>query len=139
MEPVRIKYYGLLWMTKRAYLIATALGALFLVLACGFFFWVCWTTIGSLPPWHWLWEPPPRPALNFGGWVFNYFYWIILVGVFLETIDIVVVLRRFAQKEAERLRTQARSAGEGTLAGASGLSPKAPGPSSDRSNLKQSP
>lgn len=102
MELVRIKYYGLFWITKRAYLIATALGVLFLVAACGFFLWLSWAGLGSLPPWRWPWEPPTRPALNFGGWVFNYFYWIILVGVFLEMIDILVVLRRFAHKEAEQ-------------------------------------
>jgi hypothetical protein len=102
VEPVRIKYYGLFWITKRGYLIATALAVLFLVPACGYFLWVAWLTVGSLPPWQWPWEPPPRPALNFGGWVFNYFYWIILAGVVLEMIDILVVLRRFARKEAEQ-------------------------------------
>ena len=102
MEPVRIKYYGLFPITKRGYVIATTVAALCLLPACGFFLWVAWVAVGSLPPWRWPWELPARPARNFGGWVFNYFYWIILVGAFLEMIDVLVVLRRFARKEAEQ-------------------------------------
>jgi hypothetical protein len=97
MKPVWIKYYGLIPMTRRGYLLTTTIAG---VLAAGIF--AAAFASGYLPPLSTLWQPVKLegpPALV---WVYNHLYWIILVCLVLEVIDIYTVLRRFAQKEAEQ-------------------------------------
>ncbi len=97
MEPVRIKYYGLVAMTKRAYLIATAVAAavalLVIALAAAF---------QGLPPFRWPWEEPVVRGKGFVPWLHNNLYLVLGTLLLLELIDIVTVLRQFAKKEAEQ-------------------------------------
>lgn len=100
MQPVRIKYYGLIWMTKRTYLIATAIAAavvlvLFLVII----------TLGGIPEL----KPPWDPALNGRGLLPRiYNAWTFGALIVLELVDVAVMLRKFAQKEAELREESAR-------------------------------
>jgi hypothetical protein len=105
MEPVQIRYYGLFWLTKSGYLIGT------LIAACGVVvgFLMAYPT-GYLPPPRWPWEPVPDPYLTGArGWLYNHLYDLALFCLVMEAIDIVVTLRRFARKEAERRAAAAGS------------------------------
>ena len=98
MPPVRIKYYGLIWMTKSAYLITTLVVAIFAagVMALAFL-------KGALPPFRWPWQPVTNPnAVGFAGLLYNHLYDLILFCLVAEGIDIVVTLRTFARKDAEQ-------------------------------------
>jgi hypothetical protein len=98
MKPVWIKYYGLIPMTKMGYLIATAVAGLFAAAALAVLL-----ALGQAPPFHWPWEPVPRPGLpGLGPWLYNHLYEVLLVLFILEGIDLVLTLRRFAEKEAEQ-------------------------------------
>jgi hypothetical protein len=94
MEPVRIKYYGLIPMTKQGYLItllAVGLPAVLILVVC--------TVIGVLPPLETIWRPLPR-----ANWFVNHFWHIMLLLFVAQAIDTVVTLRVFARKEAEQRR-----------------------------------
>ena len=97
MEPVRIKYYGLVWMTKRSYLVTTAVAGVGAALILGVA-----AAAGLLPPFRWPWEEPALPGTGFGPWFYNHLYLILGVLLLLEVVDIVTVLRKFARKEAEQ-------------------------------------
>jgi hypothetical protein len=98
MKPVWIKYYGIIPMTRWGYLIALAcVGsvAVLFVIAVG--------AAGLLPPLSTLWQTDP--AVNgpgFRPWFWNHMWHIILVCIVAQGIDTFMVLRRFAQKEAEQ-------------------------------------
>ena len=99
MKPVRIKYYGLFWMTKRAYLLTTLAAGVFAVLV----FTVLLVGANDVPPFSWPWEPmPANLAPGFRGWFYHYFWSLILLFLCAEAIDILVTLRKFAAKEAEQ-------------------------------------
>jgi hypothetical protein len=98
MEPVRIKYYGLVRMTKSAYLWTTAIAGAF---AIGLL--VLGRLAGNLPPFRWPWEPVPEPeAVGVAVWLYNHLYDIVLFCIVAEAIDVVMTLRAFARKEAEQ-------------------------------------
>jgi hypothetical protein len=98
MGPIRVKYYGLLAMTKTAYLTATAVASLIAAAVL-----VAAHLTGHLPPFHWPWERVPKAdAVGIIGLLYNHLYDIILVCLVLEAIDLVVTLRAFARKEAEQ-------------------------------------
>jgi hypothetical protein len=98
VEPVRIKYYGVVWLTKKAYLVGTAVTG-----ALAAFFVVLCVVSGRLPPFSWPWEPRPAPHLTgVPGAIYNHVWDFLLVGIVLEAIDILVTMRTFARKEAER-------------------------------------
>jgi hypothetical protein len=98
MKPVSIKYYGLISMTKRGYLIATGVAAAFAVL-CLAAAWIA----GVLPPLSTLWgEGPPLAGPGVSIWFYHHLYQVIVVCLVLEAIDMYTMLRRFAQKEAEQ-------------------------------------
>src|SRR5262249_14395589 len=92
------KYYGLIWMTKRGYLLTTFFAAMF-VLALGLIVGL----LGLLPPLPGSGQPPP-PGLapGFTTWFYNNFWWVILALLVLEAIDILTVLHKFRRKEAEQ-------------------------------------
>jgi hypothetical protein len=98
MEPVRIKYYGLIRMTKATYLIATLVtgavaASLFLIAFL----------MGVMPTFRWPWEAAARPDITgLSGWIYNHVYDIIIICLLAEVVDIVITLRSFARKEAER-------------------------------------
>jgi hypothetical protein len=106
MKPVRIKYYGLFWISKRGYLLTTlalfVLGMVLFVVA-----WVLFarsrSTVVWPPPFHWPWEAvPPGPPASFAVWIYHHFWTIIILLLFAEAIDILVMLRKFARLEAEQ-------------------------------------
>jgi hypothetical protein len=98
MEPIRIKYYGLIPITRRGYLITTAVA--FVVAGCML---ALARVVGRLPPFTWPWEQAQFAAgSGFAPWFFNNFWRIILLLLVLELVDIATVVYRFAQKEAEQ-------------------------------------
>ena len=103
MKPVWIKYWGVIPMTRRGYLVTLTVGLVVagIIVAYGAF-------SGLLPPLRTLWEPDPGIA-RFGwrGWLYNYFWWLIIVLLLVHAVDMVFVLRKFAQKEAEERAAEA--------------------------------
>jgi len=98
VKPVWIKYWGLIPMTRRGYLIAlavTAAVAVLTFLVLGF--------MGLLPPLRTLWqEVPVRTRTFWQYWFYNNLYRIVALGLLGEAVDTFVVLRRFAKKQAEQ-------------------------------------
>jgi flagellar biosynthesis protein FlhB len=98
MQPVRIKYYGLIPMTKQAYWICTVVAFIF-----AFAIVAIAALLRQLPPLSSLWElSPAKPAQGIRPFIYNHFYQIVVVGLVLEVIDIITTMRQFAKKEAER-------------------------------------
>jgi hypothetical protein len=98
MKPVWIKYYGMIPMTKRGYLMALAVagGIVFPLLVVGIL-------LGVLPPVSTLWHPDEGMAQRgFPGLLYKYFYWLILVCLVAQALDTTLTLRAFARKEAEQ-------------------------------------
>ena|SRR5947209_3336911 len=95
MKPVRIKYYGLFWTTKRTYLLLTLCAGVFALSAVLFAVFVAEDNVS--PP-NWPWEPMPPNQ----GWFFHHFWTIIILLLVAELVDILVTLKKFSDKEAER-------------------------------------
>ena len=97
-KTIRIKYYGLVPISKRGYLrivVATPVVA-------GIILLVAWAA-GVLPPLSTLWgEHWPEAAKTPWPWLYNYMYWFIIIGVLLEAVDVWTMLRKFKQKEEEQ-------------------------------------
>ncbi len=94
--PVRIKLYGLISLTQRAYLRCVAIGAggLLVLLIVWFLTQSPETPLEKaakypLTPWY-LWR--------------NWAPWLIVVGFLLGGLEAFIVLRRFRQAEAEQQR-----------------------------------
>jgi hypothetical protein len=97
-SAVRLKYYGLIWVTKRGYLIGTVVTAA--ILAIGL---VAGYAAGVLPPLSTMWgEQWPAARLTPWPWLYSCLYWLILVGVIIEVFVTIRMLRRFAEKETEK-------------------------------------
>lgn len=95
MPPLRINYLGLIPLTRREYLISTAgVAAFAAVLFIGL------GVVGLMPPLDTMWSREHHLA-GPTSWLYNYLYWVILVCLVAEAIDICVMLRAFARKEAE--------------------------------------
>jgi hypothetical protein len=89
-SPIRIRYYGLFRLSKRAYLtlqvpvLAICFCALLVVLVS-----------------------PERFGINARGmhpvsiWVLDHLLWIVAAATVLEVLDTIFVLRRFAQHERQ--------------------------------------
>ena len=97
MEPVRIKYYGLFWMTKRTYFILL-LGIAFLVAVL----FASFAVVGMVPPVRWPGQPLVLRQPGIFPWVVNNFYPIILALLVAQALDVLFVVRAFAKKEAEQ-------------------------------------
>jgi hypothetical protein len=98
MSSVRINYYGLIPMTKFAYLVAlVAAGGLALfVLLLG-------ALLNCLPPLDTMWSREHHLAEpGVFAVVHNYLYWIIVVCLIAQVIDTFTTLRLFAKKEREQ-------------------------------------
>jgi hypothetical protein len=98
MEPVRIKYCGLIWMTRRGYLITLAVAG-FVAVAC----FTVVAAMGRMPPLRSLWEPVVQGP-GFGVFIVNNLYRFLLLCLVAQALDTFVVLRKFAKKEAEQKR-----------------------------------
>jgi len=87
VTPVRIKLYGLKWVTRRSYLVRQGI---VLVLGSGIIA-ACW------------WYPRPTLSSSLGIWllgVLNLIPWLAGLLLVLYGLETVVVLRLFARKEA---------------------------------------
>ena len=84
-------------MTRRGYLVTLTMAAAVAAILVTY-----WALTRPFPPLRTLWEPDPVMA-QFGwrGWLYNYFWWILIIALFAQVIDTMLVLRKFAQKEAE--------------------------------------
>jgi hypothetical protein len=99
MKPVRVKVYGLLSLTKRTYLVLQGIGLLFVVVL------MILTVVLPRPK-----VAPgaqPSPWITVVVWLLDNFLWIGLLTLFLEAIETVVVLGRFARQEALQKATDA--------------------------------
>jgi hypothetical protein len=94
MEPVRIKYYGILWITRRTYVIIQTM--VFAVLAAALVFVL---TLPTSPRFGLDLEDPRLPALT--RWLLGHLLEIVLLTTLLEILDAVFTLRAFARKEQE--------------------------------------
>jgi hypothetical protein len=98
--PLWIKYWGLIPMTRRGYLITLAVAA---GLAVAVF--VILEMMGRLPAFRTLWtEVPVRAPAFWEYWLYNNLYRILLICLVAQIIDTYLVLRRFAKKHAEQLK-----------------------------------
>jgi hypothetical protein len=95
VEPVRVKVYGLVSMTRRAYLMQLA-GAALLIVVLLTFRWQRWPELRPEP------AKVREPRLRYMIAVFDQIHWIAAVVAALLVIEAWFVLRRFTQKEAER-------------------------------------
>lgn len=82
MEPVRIKYWGLIPMTRQAYVIAQVAVIIMLALL---------VVIGLL------WPREHRPDV----WILQHFHWIALIGVVAEVLELFVMLAKYSKKQRE--------------------------------------
>ena len=95
--PVKINYYGLCRLTRKQYLVATAVAC---VVAVVVFFLIA--AGDRLPPFSWPWEPMPANARpGWRGVFFHNFYTITAAFLLAEVIDVAVTMRKFNEKEAE--------------------------------------
>ena len=123
MQPVRIKYLGLIPMTRRGYLMALAAAV---VIAAGLL--TAAGLAGKLPPVRSLWQNLPPYETVYGAsakaklpappvqrptvleyWFANNLYRILLICLIAEIIDTYLVLRRFSKKEKEQRAQQLAS------------------------------
>jgi hypothetical protein len=98
--PVRVKIYGLLWVTRRAYLAWVGVGAAGLVVVL-----IGWAlTITPATPLEKSGEYPLHP------WYLWRVYapWLVAAGFLLGGVEAYFVLRRFRRAEAERQQAPAR-------------------------------
>jgi hypothetical protein len=96
MKPVWIRYYGLIPMTRRGYLIAVAVMAF---LALGFVGYLA--VAGHLPPVRTLWQRDPNiDKLGPGAWLTNRLWLFLVVLLLAAVLETYFVLRRFDEKEA---------------------------------------
>lgn len=95
MPPVRLKLYGILWMTRRRYVQQLVLAAGF---AAGFFvlWWQMW------PGNRGLFDAAESPALERFIWIMDHAPWILLGVALLQFLEAYLVLRAFRRKEAEQ-------------------------------------
>ena len=94
MEPVRIKYFGLIPMTRTAYLVTTAVSGGAVVVLVLFA-----VSLGIVPFRQLPWDPALAP-FGLEGWFWN--WWTLGFLVILEAFDVWITLRQFARREAEQ-------------------------------------
>jgi len=108
MEPARIKLYGLVSMTRRAYLVQLVIAAALLVVL--FALWA------YLPPPHPASPEHPLPFLAEAAvWLVRRLPWFLLGLAGLYVIEAVIVLRRFARQEALQKDRKSRIKGSDPL------------------------
>jgi hypothetical protein len=95
MRPVKIKYWGLMWLSKTGYLWFNGIGWLIATALA-----VVGAYLGFLPPFSTLWHQ--EPAWGFG----NYLWWLFLACLAFQLIDAGVAWTKFAKKEEEQTRLE---------------------------------
>jgi hypothetical protein len=105
-KTIRIKYYGLIPVTRRGYVRSSMITLTVL----GFGLLLGWAA-GFLPPLSTMWgERWPQGELTPWPWLYQYFYWLVLAGLIAEVIVTLRMLRRFTELEAEQKARQAQHA-----------------------------
>lgn len=96
MAPIRIKLYGLLWLTRRGYLMQLAVSAALLVVL--FVLWLSWLPATPAP------SPGVErpPGLRLALLLLGNLHWVLLAAAVLCSLEAWYVLRRFARAEAEQ-------------------------------------
>jgi len=93
VEPVRVKVYGLIPLTRRRYLgqvaVTTALGAVLLVV-----WWLRW------PAFRHQLRQIPLPVAEWVVAVGDNLPWVLLAGAAVQGVEAYFALRRFARKQA---------------------------------------
>jgi hypothetical protein len=98
MKPVWIKYYGVIPMTRRGYLIALAVAG-----GIALLFFLLAAVAGFMPPFDTMWSGRHHvPGPGVGALFYNYLYWILIFCLVAQGIDTFCTLRTFARKEAEQ-------------------------------------
>jgi hypothetical protein len=97
MQPVRVKVYGLISLTKRTYLTIQIIG---LVLVPTLLLVSLWLPRPQLPPGREL-----SPQTQFFVWLLDIVPWLCLLILIVEPIETLIVLRRFSQKQKEAEET----------------------------------
>jgi hypothetical protein len=97
MEPVRIKYYGLLSLTRPTYVVLQSI-ALFLCVALAAVGLLAMLLTGTVLP-H---LPAEGEEADFLTPVLVSMFWIGLLALLAESVETYVMLRRFAHAEAEQ-------------------------------------
>jgi hypothetical protein len=97
MEPVRLKYWGVIWLGRVGYLWLNGVGwavvLAILVVGC---------QIGLLPPFRWPWAPLNTPPGGLFALGMNHFYDLVGLCVIGQLIDAWIFYRKIARAEAER-------------------------------------
>jgi len=107
-KTIRIKYYGLIPVSKHGYLRSSAITLI--VLGFGLLLGLA---AGFLPPLSTMWGEPWREGeRTLWPWLYQYFYWFVLAGLIAEVIVTLRMLRRFAELEAEQQARQAQHASQ---------------------------
>jgi hypothetical protein len=94
MNPIRIRLYGLMTVTKRGYLTQLALSVLLLVALL--VIRLC------LPDLSWVAESGAPARLQFFVWLLTNLHWIVLAFGILFALEAFIVLRAFAREEAKQ-------------------------------------
>jgi hypothetical protein len=89
-EPVRIKYWGLFWVTRFEYLLFNGVGWLIALSMC-----MIGVVMNVLPPVSCLWKPDPAWG------VFAYFWWVVIACGVAQAFDVLIAWRKFAKEEEE--------------------------------------
>jgi len=99
-RPIRIKYYGMIWLTKKAYLITTLCVG---IIVFGMLLMMMVILGERTPPFTLPWEPAPaNTPPGIAGVFYHHFWTLIILVCVAEAIDIAVMLHKFAEKEAEQ-------------------------------------
>jgi hypothetical protein len=89
-DPVRIKLYGVLTLTRRTYYVLLGLGVLLLAA------WLlAWANLPRLND-----DPEAQAMTRVWVWTWNNMPWLVLGGVLLAFIEVWFVLRKFSREEA---------------------------------------
>jgi hypothetical protein len=95
VADVRVKLYGLIWMTRRRYLGTLAFGGALVALLLGLW-WFRWPTVRAGV------ETISSPGLQRVVLLWNNLPWIVGILGALLALEAWIVLRKFARKEAEQ-------------------------------------
>lgn len=95
-DPVRLRVYGFLRVTRRGYICLLACGFVFLLVVIGIW-------LATSPP-----EKPPgvrEPHFSFVllSFLHRYLPWIVAAAAILESIEAIVMFRRFRREEQRRV------------------------------------
>jgi hypothetical protein len=98
MYAVRIKYYGMFWMTRRTYLFlqVIAFGLCLVMMVAGAFAMIGTRTF--LPRFA---SPAGEPPIDLVWQIVGSLFWIGLAVLMAEGVETIVVLRMFAAEEAQ--------------------------------------